>query len=392
MDGTSKMTYKPERIQLDKGWDAEIYRQWAFSQEVIERWNALAYTYGDTGVFLSHSWFDNWWKAFGKEGDLFTVLMIKDGEVKAIFPCYIKGASQNGLKNYYIASLTNDHSCYYDFIIEPEATQIALQHFAQLLHKIYPNSQLLLEYINTTTADIISFARELRQNYMPVYEYNCPSAPYAEVSGSWEVFHDNLSSRLKNTLKKSRKKAESNGKLHFEIIKQSEQLDEILDALFEVEYNSWKGKEGTAIKCQKEVEYFYRQLAYWAMRQDFLLIFILKLDDIPMSSYLCLHSGHTVFGIKMGYDESFHHFSPGNLLFYEMFRYLFQNPKVMIFNFLGICDSWKMEWTSKTNNYGWIRVYPKSLKGWSLYAIKYAWKNYLSRFQALKNLKSWVER
>jgi CelD/BcsL family acetyltransferase involved in cellulose biosynthesis len=188
-----------------------------------------------------------------------------------------------------------------------------------------------------------------------------------------------LPGRLRNTLQRSRKKADKAGKLEFELIRDSDQLDSILSLVFDIEYKSWKGRNGTAMKCQPEVENFYRTLAHWAAAQKNLHIFILKLDKIPIAATFCLSFGNTVFLLKIGYDESFSKFSPGSLLHCEIFEYLSQAQQFTIYNFLGATELWKMEWTEKTSDYGFIRVYPKTIRGWSGYMFKYGWKNIIKR-------------
>lgn len=377
-----------QHITLSEGWEAIIYREWEFPNEVIESWNSLVKYYGDIGIFISYGWFENWWKAFGKKGELFIVVLMKDKETKAIFPCSIKN---NGHGDY-IASLTNDHTCHYDFVIEPAVRQLSLSRFVQVLQKTYPNARSYFEYMETQGDNFISLTNELRSKRISAHKGSDPWSPWLRVSGDWMEFYNQLPGRLKNTLKRCRKKAEGQGKLRFEIIQQSEQLDRALNDLFEVEYKSWKGRDGTAIKCHKDVETFYRRFAHWSMQHNHLLLFMLKLDDTLIAADYCLYYGQTVFLLKPGYNESFGHIAPGNLLHSEVFKYLFESSQFTIYNFLGACEPWKMEWTSKTGNYGQIKVYPKTIKGRSLYAFECGWKDLLKEIPAARRFKSWLNR
>jgi CelD/BcsL family acetyltransferase involved in cellulose biosynthesis len=212
-----------------------------------------------------------------------------------------------------------------------------------------------------------------------------------EIPRDWITFKKNLPGRLRNSIQRSQKKAEKTGRLNFEIIRDGEQIDQILNTFFDIEFKSWKGRNGTAIKCLPETEAFYRDLAHWAVSNGSLLLLILKLDDVPIAADYCFICEETIFLLKPAYDESFSNISPGNLLHYKALEYLSENKQITRCNFLGACEEWKMEWTSNTSDYGFIRVYPKSLKGRTQYLYDYGWKNFLKRFDAVRRIKTYIE-
>ncbi len=392
MDTAIGTVYKPERVNLHNGWTGWIYREWKLPPELIRKWDSLSLTPGDTGIFISYGWFDLWWRAFGAGKQLFLVILKNAEDIKAIFPCCITAPAAGGSEGAAISSMTNTHTCYYSFLIEPSVLREALSGFLELLLKYAPHSQVRLEYLSEFRDTASTLTSELKHHKFPYYHHTQPWAPWTKCSGDWTAFHDNLPGRLKNTLRRYRKKAGTQGTLHFEAIERNEKLDDILNIVFDVEYNSWKGRNGTAVKCQAEVEQFYRQLAHWAMGRNHLLLFILYLDNSPIAADFCLSFGHTVFLLKPGYNESFHYISPGNLLRFEVFDYLYKKQELRTYDFLGACDAWKMEWTQTCNRYGSIKIYPKSLQGWGEYMFQYGWKDFLKKFRTARKVKSWLDR
>ncbi|HEX8949291.1 MAG TPA: GNAT family N-acetyltransferase [Dissulfurispiraceae bacterium] len=374
----------PLHIHMHGGWDFSIYRTWDFPRDVVEKWDFLSLYHGDFDIFVNYHWFSLWWEAFGRRSGLFVAVLRNDGEIKAIFPCCSRYSS--------ICSLTNIHSHYYDLLIEPEVRGEALSCFFELLRRIAPRSQIYFEQLPMAGENAASLVSELQNSRTPFYRHSQPWAPWAERPVDWSLFLDGLSGRLRNTLQRNRRKAEAEGPLSFETIKQSEQLDKVLDAVFDIEYRSWKGREGTAIKSRAVVERFYRRLASLAMEHGHLLLCTLKLGDTPIAADFCLCSGRTLFLLKPGYDEAFRHLSPGNLLHLEVFNYLHRDPAFSFYNFLGACDPWKMEWTRNTESYGWIRIYPKTLQGRIEYLIKYGWRSFLKRFRIVRQFKAWADR
>lgn len=373
----------PATLSLSDGWVGHIYQHWNFPPEVIRSWRRLVLGYGDVSIFLSDGWFENWWNAFGGSDQLFVLVLTKNGEVKAIFPCLIKSTSCNGMKRSVIGSITNDHTCHYDFVIDPDGREDALSHFIGALRRIMSDAEVAFEYMPSSGENTVSYVSTLRRGRTPVHTSHGPWAPWIELSGDWNQFLEALPRKLRSNLKRRRKHAEEKGKLEFEVIRQSDGLDETLDALFEIEARSWKGKEGTAIKLDSEVECFYRRLAHWAMKENCLYIFLLKLDGLPIAGSICISSGKTVYLLKIGYDELFGKLSPGSLLQAETLKYLFMVPEIAVYNFLGACDRWKMEWTSSFGESSSLNIYPKSLKGWGRYFCRHGWKIPLRQLRAI---------
>lgn len=380
-------------IPLGEEWEARIYHEWVIPSSLIEAWEGLAQDYGAPGIFLGPEWFEQWWKSFGKSEKLFVITMEEGGKTKAIFPCWIKELDNESRKGS-IASLTNDYSHYYDFLVQPTVRKMAVSNLINLLQSIKPNSTLIFDYLCSNSGTSSDLEMRLRNDRFPVHKYTEPYAPYIDLKSlSWEDYYKNLSYNHKQNLKKKWRKAEKEGTLSFEVARQSTSLDELLTEVFEVEYRSWKGTQGSAIKCLPEVERFYRGIARWASEKGNFWLFNLRLNNRLVAFYFCLESQGTIFWLKTGYDEtSFSHLSPGKLLMFEMLKYLFTEPKVLELNFPGPCAGWMMEWTTLSRDKEWIQIYPRSLVGWYEYWYRYGWKVYLKQFNTVRRIKTWVGR
>lgn len=370
-------------VPLGKGWEGQVYREWNIPHEVIEQWDRIASQYGDKGIFINYGWFDCWWKAFGDGKSPFVVVLQKDGEIKAIFPLCTDGD--------HLSSMTNSHTCHYDFIVDTEIGDEAISYFIHVLQQCSSGKGVSFDYLDESSKNRQSIIQQLRRSRTPFHPYSQPWAPWMEISDIWSSFDNKLSSGMRNNLRRYLKRAESSGKVQLEIIKNTEKLDKILDVMFEIEFQSWKGDNGTAIKSQPEVEKFYRLLARWAMQNSHLQLFLLKIDDLPIAANYCLHYGQTVYQLKTGYLESYKKISPGKLIHYEIIKFLCESKCFVKYDLLGACDPWKMEWTSNSSRYGSIKVYPKSLGGWVAYSSKYGWKDLLKRSSMVRRAKNWLD-
>jgi CelD/BcsL family acetyltransferase involved in cellulose biosynthesis len=208
-----------------------------------------------------------------------------------------------------------------------------------------------------------------------------PFAPFVDLrSSSWEQYYSALHPKLRNNLRKGRRRAERDGALSFEVIRRPDSLEALLTELLDVEFRSWKGAQGTAMKCDPRSERFYSAVAEWAMARDSLAIFVLRLDGRMVAFDLCVIGGRTIFALKTGFDETAAaRFSPGNLMRAQLIESLYRSGEFDRYDFLGLCFPWKLEWTPLSNTLAWMEIYPPTVAGRIVYFLKRGWKLPLKR-------------
>ncbi len=371
------MTLHMETLTLGSGWRARIYRDWEFSPDVLAAWDALARGYGDTGIFLGPGWYEQWWTAFGVPGELCTVVLEEYGEVRGVFPC---GAGTEPASRTTVNSLTNDHSFYFDFLVQPESRDRVMAMFVRLLQVRKSKSIMRFDELANDGANGALFSKTLRRRGYPVHDYAEPWAPWVDLQSSWETYESGLHSKLRNNLKKGRRRAEREGTLAFEVVQDSPRLEELLSQAFDVEDKSWKGEEGTSMKSDARVEQFYRRVARWGIREGKFYLFTLRMNGQLIAFDFCLTGDRTMFALKTGYDQSVAaRFSPGNLMRHEVLRFLFSRREFDRYNFLGPCYPWKLEWNAVSATHRSLKVFPRNLGGWSRYGYQFGFKSALKR-------------
>jgi CelD/BcsL family acetyltransferase involved in cellulose biosynthesis len=383
-------------IPLGEGWEAQIYHEWVFPLSLIEAWEEMARAYGDTGVFLSPAWFEPWWNAFGRPDRLFVAVLEQGGEPRAIFPCWTPDDADPLSASGRIESLTNDHAHYFDFLVAPPRRQTALQKFAGLVRQIKPRAKMKVEYLCEPDGTESGLYAELSRGRIPVHRYEAAYSPYLPLAPTtWEEYLKTIQSKFKANLKRRRQKAEQIGTVSFEATQDLHRFEDRLSEAFDVEYRSWKGKEGTAIKCLPDVERFYRELVQRKPPSGRFHLFSLRLKGRMIAFNLCVSSHKTLFLLKTGYnDEEFSALSPGQLLHYEMLRHLFEGAEFRRYTFGGVVSPWKTDWTDPERSYRfqWLEGYPATLLGRLEYGCRYGWKTYLKRFRTARRIKEWAAK
>ncbi len=374
--GSRASASDPLTIDLRNDWRVQVYTEWSFPARVLSAWSDMARAHGDIAIFLESGWFEVWWHTMGRGGRLWAPVVEHAGAVMGIFPCWI---DEEGCPR----GLADD--VHYDFLLAPDKREETIAGFAEAWRRAgFKRTAALTNFTGTSDAPSL-LQRQLGRRSIPSGTYTEEFAPYVELkTTTWEAYHDSLHSKLKNNLKKGRRRAEKEGVLSFEAICAPDDLDGLLTDLFEVEARSWKGENQTAIRDSEKMEAFYRGIARWAMQSGRLRLAVLRLDERIIAFDFGVACGRTLFAMKTGYDQSVaDRFSPGNTMRHDLIRHLFDDGSYDRYDFLGPWFPWKREWTSEAGRFTLVEAYPRTVSGWTEYLRKYGWKEPIKRSQPL---------
>lgn len=371
----------PEVVSLKDHWEAWIFHDWNIPKEITREWEALALAHGDEGLFLRPGWFHAWFNSFRPDG-LFLVVLAKSGKVFGLFPCCMKEGEDEVVS---LASMGTDG--YFDFLLDPSCPESTMGAFVELLAKLRLASPMRFNSLMDTSCCNL-FRSSLRASGFPYWKTEQPSAPYVDLRAqSWEEYDASLHPKLKNNLRKGLRRAEREGNVWFEVVEDHNCVKEVVAEAIRVEGEGWKGEQGSAIRCSTAKETWYRNLAQWAAGEGRLRLFVLRLNQRMLAFDFCIAGNETIFAVKTGYDQNLAgRFSPGNLMRYELMRRLFKDSGFRRYDFMGQCNPWKTEWTKANRRCTWLRVYPRSARGWGEYLVRHAWKEPLKHSETVNNL------
>lgn len=142
--------------------------------------------------------------------------------------------------------------------------------------------------------------------------------PAMELGEAWQEPGGGLSSSRRSALRRSRRRMEQAGEIAIDlVIPAPDQVEALLDAAFDVEARSWKGRAGTALAQMPAQASFYRSYAVAAAQRGTLRIELLKLDGHAIAMQIALEWKRRIWLLKIGYDEAHAQGSPGQLLLAE---------------------------------------------------------------------------
>jgi hypothetical protein len=117
--------------------------------------------------------------------------------------------------------------------------------------------------------------------------------------------------KKRKELRRQRKRLADHGSVTSTDASAPAAVERALDDFFSLEAQGWKGRAGTAARCDSDVIRFMRSAVTALAQQGKARVAGLYADGQPTSAIVTLRSGGTAWCWKIAYDESRARFSPG---------------------------------------------------------------------------------
>jgi CelD/BcsL family acetyltransferase involved in cellulose biosynthesis len=178
------------------------------------------------------------------------------------------------------------------------------------------------------------------------------------LSEGWTKPEGCLSSRRACDLRRARRRAVSQGGLDVELLApEPADLNELLDAAFEIEARSWKRRAGTALAVDVRRGDFFRRFCELASERGELRMAFLHIGDRRVAMQLALEWDSRLWLLKIGHDEDVSRCSPGMLLLLEVVRSAAADGLEAV-QLLGGIEPWTSMWTSEVEPCATVAAYP----------------------------------
>jgi CelD/BcsL family acetyltransferase involved in cellulose biosynthesis len=120
-----------------------------------------------------------------------------------------------------------------------------------------------------------------------------------------------LGGKKRKELRRQRKRLADGGELSSTVSQAAGSLARALDGFLELEAQGWKGRAGTAARCDQRVARFVQTAVGALAAEGKVRIQSLCMDGKPIAATVILRSGDSAWCWKIAYDESRARFSPG---------------------------------------------------------------------------------
>jgi CelD/BcsL family acetyltransferase involved in cellulose biosynthesis len=192
-------------------------------------------------------------------------------------------------------------------------------------------------------------AAELRHLTKPRFQIGTVEIDQ-QLHRNWELYEAAWSGNHRRHMRKALHRAVDAGGVELEVCspKSAHELQQKLREGFEVEHNNWKGAAGTSVLADSAAWDFYlRQAAELAVAGELDLSFLRHKGRAIAFEY-GWNSRGKYYTPKVGYDDTFAKFSPGQLLRYFVLQQAFHRRDRRTVDFLGPLSEATAKWSTST--------------------------------------------
>jgi len=202
------------------------------------------------------------------------------------------------------------------------------------------------------------FAQRCHTFGLPCHVRCATEVGWLEIEGNWEKYKASLSRSHRQAMTKASRRLEQAGRVQLDMRCElsGDELPELLYSGFEVEDRSWKGQAGSSVlRAVGMFDYFLdqaKQLATW--RQ--LVLVWLRLDGRPIAFLYGYLAKNVLHAFKIGYDQQYATYSPGQLLFFYLLERLHYDGQCRAVDFMGPLTEAASRWRPASYSTGRVAV------------------------------------
>lgn len=312
-------------------------------------------------LFLTLEWLSTWWKHFGEDKKSLLLILKEGDDVIAIAPLMYSKYRKNFLEIGLIQFMGTWLSDYGDFILVKDEEKCL-----NLIFEFLENCRIQWNVMDlrgfpeeSSTIGLLQKVAKERGYPLIMKECSCQSI---SLNHSWNDYWNQLRVPMRRQVRRDLKNAM---KAHSVDIVFDQNLHESIRFFFET-YTKWlaqrKGQSTLFDIPFERVRKFLTDFILVSAERGWLDMSSLRLDHVPVSSYLGFIYDKTYYLYMSSWDPSYSHYGIGHIHLMNLIRRSI-NLGLYRFDFLRGDDYYKARWnTSKTRSRR-IIIFNKNFKG-----------------------------
>lgn len=338
-----------------------------------EAWENLASLDSRDGFFRSWDWQVLWYKHFGTEGSLLTLIIENDlGEIQAILPMaqtklrLLPGLRCNVLGFMGREIVTGD---YLD-ILAPEKDKAHLLQIAVdwLLKNHHSSTFMMLgEILEGSQPWQLAHSKALRHKSIRFQEQRI--CPFISLPSTFEDYLQTLSKKFRWNVKyyKRRILTKLNGTIRINNDKES--IVDALEDLFELHIKRWQDRGIACTFTNPTFQEFIKDLCQSLADKDQVKLYRLFIDEKPVAAVLMFYWQESAIFYQTGWDPEYRKFSPGVALLSQTVEDAILEGR-KYYDFLRGDEDYKLNWTNEHRLTTTMLVPSRLCSSFFLFALK----------------------
>ncbi|ABI60463.1 GNAT family N-acetyltransferase [Nitrosomonas eutropha] len=255
----------------------------------------------------------------------------------------------------------NGFTCFYSSLYQPLILpNLTIDNLADCLRKIVSDTRadvLRFDIMDPSWSGFDLHEQALKKIGFKTDRFFCWGNWYLPVNNqSFSAYLQGLSSRVRNTLERRKKKFLAGGRGKLEIITTHDKLSIAIDA--------WEKIYGASWKIPEPYPEFMPSLISLCATRGWLRLGIAYYDEEPIAAQLWIINHGRAAIYKLAYDEKYANLSPGTILTAHLMQYVIDVDKVHEVDYLTGDDAYKKDWMShRRERLGLVAYNPVSFWG-----------------------------
>lgn len=137
---------------------------------------------------------------------------------------------------------------------------------------------------------------------------------FITVPASPDAYFSGLSANFRKNLNKASRKLEQLQNVSFHFCENTRSIRENTDRFLETESRGWKGARETSIKNYPGSARMFEMAAEGLAGQNMMAFSFIETGDKTIAAQYAMRAKRILYTLKMGYDEDYAEYSPGNML------------------------------------------------------------------------------
>ncbi|MEM9944102.1 MAG: GNAT family N-acetyltransferase, partial [Planctomycetota bacterium] len=244
-----------------------------------------------------------------------------------------------------------------DILIDSRFSSIKLvRRLADAVHNLNPET-IQLTLIQNQSDEWQQFLNQLVQHGRTQFESPAFEVGLVSLDHDWSDFKSSLSKSFRKKLKRKRKFLQTHGAVKFYHHRIDNQADaeRLFKSAFSIEQRSWKANQKSTI-FDSQMDTFYREQARLLARSQSLAISLLTVNECPIAFEFGALAKQTYYSWKVGFDQAYSKFSPGQLLMESLTEHLCQVESCQQIDTVGPLSEATSKWTDHNRQLATVTV------------------------------------
>ena len=288
------------RLDDTQGTMLSVMHETTTFERIADEWRELAVVSG-RGIFATPEWAEAWWEA-RRDGRELALSCTRDGDGRlvAVLPLYRRRVA--GLVT--AQFLGHGPADELGPVFRAEDRASALEAFRDAARSlqcdVFVGAQLPGGEQWSELVTGVLWRRE--------------ASPVLDLPRSWEDYLASRSANFRQQLRRSTRRVSRLGNTRFRL-SSAATLDRDIDALFALHAARWEGRRTDFVDPS-----FHRDVAWRALRQGWLRLWLLELDGRPVAAWHGFQVGGSATYYQAGRDPSFSRYGLGTVLLAHSIR------------------------------------------------------------------------